>query len=155
MNNPKPNKVSQKAPALAPLRYLSPLHRIQRQLQVYLHNRVTPIGVSGTEAHVLSYLASYAPVPVGDLVRVFGLKKSTLTGLLDRLEEAGFTTRQLNPDDRRSFLVTITPRGAKAAKKIRAVLEEFETAMDAELSPSDQKAFVRLVKAIDRVTATE
>jgi len=150
MNNPKPNK----KPTHPPLRYLSPLHRIQRQLQVYLHRRVKPLGVTGTEAHLLSYLASYGPVPVGDLVRVFGLKKSTLTGMLDRLEASDLTTRHLNPDDRRSFLLEITPRGRRAAKKIRAVLEDFEAAMDAELSTSDQKAFVRVAAAIDRVTST-
>ena len=151
MNNPKSNKW-EKTPALPPLRYLSPLHRIQRQLQVYLHDHVTPLGVSGTEAHLLSYLASYAPVPIGELVHVFGLKKSTLTGVLDRLEEAGFTTRHLNPDDRRSFLLKITPRGMKTARRVRAVLEDFEAAMDAELSASDKKAFVRVTAAIARIT---
>ncbi len=156
MNSPKPNKTKtnrQKAPALPPLRYLSPLHRIQRQLQVHLHQSVAPIGITGTEAHLLSYLASYAPVPVGDLVRVFGLKKSTLTGILDRLEEAGYTIRQINPDDRRSFLLKTTPRGAKAAQKVRALLERFEASLDAELSASDKKAFVRVAAAIERATS--
>ncbi|HEX2642293.1 MAG TPA: MarR family transcriptional regulator, partial [Thermoanaerobaculia bacterium] len=72
------------------LDFLSPLHKASRQISVYLESHTRELGVSPAEGHVLTYLRSYAPTPIGDLVRVFGIKQSTFTSMLDRLEEAGF-----------------------------------------------------------------
>jgi len=112
------------------------------------------MGISGTEGHLLSYLLSYSPVPVGDLVRVFGVKKSTLTGVLDRMEKSGFILRILNPSDRRSFLLELTPKGQTIATKVRAQLDEFEASLEKQLSTQDKLAFNHLMKAISLVTLT-
>lgn len=147
MNNTKPNK--------KPLRYLSPLHRISRQIQDHLDLQARAVGVSGTEAHLLSYLGSYAPVAVGNLVRVFGLRKSTLTGMLDRLEKSSLIERSLHPTDRRSLLVDLTSEGQVVAQEIRGQLESFEAALDRELAPHGEKALNGLLKAVNRITKSE
>src|SRR6185295_5127142 len=98
-----------------PLQFLSPIHKATRQITLHLQEEVEACGVSAKGGHRMTYLAGYAPCPVGELSRVFGMGKSTLTGLLDRLVEAGFVTRTLNPDDRRSFIVDITPSGRRTA----------------------------------------
>ncbi len=72
------------------LDFLSPLHKASRQLSVYLESQTRDLGVSPSEGHVLTYLRRYAPAPIGELVRVFGIKQSTFTSLLDRLERAGW-----------------------------------------------------------------
>jgi DNA-binding transcriptional ArsR family regulator len=89
-----------------PLEFLSPLHKASRQITVYLEAHTRELGVSPGEGHFLSYLRSYSPAPVGELVRVFGIKQSTFTSLLDRLEKAGLIRREMNPGDRRSFRST-------------------------------------------------
>src|SRR6476661_9749836 len=93
------------------LDFLSPLHKASRQISVYLESRTRELGVSPLEGHVLTYLRSYAPASIRDLVRVFGIKQSTFTSLLDRLEQDGFVHRAVNPDDRRSFLIHISDDG--------------------------------------------
>ena len=90
------------------LKFLSPIHKSTRQIELYLEGRMAELGVSNPEGHLLSYLASYAPCPVGDLRRVFGYKGSTLTSMLDRLERRGLITRGAHPGDRRSFLVELS-----------------------------------------------
>lgn len=151
-------------PAHPPLRYLSPWHRATRQLASHLHALAAAVDVPPNEAHLISYLGSYAPVPIGTLVGVFGLNKSTLTGMLDRLETAGLATRAINPDDRRSILIDLTDDGRAAAARVRGQLEALEAALDAELGPGpdgepdgeprpdDRAAFARIIAAIGRVT---
>ncbi|MCB1184336.1 winged helix-turn-helix transcriptional regulator [bacterium] len=143
MNNPKPN--------YPPLRYLSPWHRVSRQLADHLRARSEAVGAPPTESHLVSYLGSYAPVTIGRLVAVFGHNKSTLTGMLDRLEQAGLAARTPNPDDRRSFLVDLTDAGRAVAARIRGQLEEVEAALDTALGPDDRAAFARIMAAIARV----
>lgn len=148
-------KPTTRAPSRPPLRYLSPWHRATRQIQDHLAAEAAAEGVPTGVAHLLSYLGSYAPVPLGALVQVFGLRKSTLTGLVDRLEQAGLAARAVNPDDRRSFLVDLTPAGQDAAARLRVRLEAFEAALDAQLSPDQRQAFTRMLDAIKRVTSPQ
>lgn len=45
------------------------------------------------------------------------LSKSGLTRLVDRIEDAGYLKRELDPNDRRSFFATITDPGIEAIRE--------------------------------------
>jgi DNA-binding MarR family transcriptional regulator len=134
------------------LEFLSPLHKASRQINVYLESQGSEPGMGTSEGHVLTYLGSYAPAPIGELVRVFGIKQSTFTSMLDRMEEAGLIRREMNPADRRSFLIHITPRGREMAGRSTRVLEEFEDAIRARVSPADVAGFHAVMAAIEEIT---
>jgi len=137
------------------LEFLSPLHKASRQLSVYLEARTQAVGLSSLEGHVLTYLKSYAPAPVGELVRVFGLKQSTLTSVLDRLERPGLIHREINPDDRRSFLIHITDDGRKLATRMTRVLLALEDDIRAHVSPRQIAGFHAVMAAIEAVTQVQ
>jgi len=95
---------------------------------------------------VLAQLARRGPTTVGELQREFGHKRSTLTNVLDRLEGRGLVRREVNRDDRRSFVVHPTAAGASAAKRIAAVVDDLERAILARTGDRDL-AGVRAVAA--------
>ena len=134
------------------LEFLSPLHKASRQISVYLESRTRELGVSPIEGHVLTYLRSYSPASIRDLVRVFGIKQSTFTSLLDRLERAGLVRRELNPDDRRSLLVHITDRGREVTARLNRVLEKLEDDLRARLRRPEVKGFHAVMAAVEEVT---
>ena len=133
------------------LEFLSPLHKATRQLAVYLEEPLGP-GLNVTEGHLISYLNSYAPAAVGELVRVFGIKQSTFTSILDRLEAAGLIRRELNPADRRSFLIHITDEGRAHARQSQRVLVELEDAIRSRVAPRDVQGFHAVMRAIEEIT---
>jgi DNA-binding MarR family transcriptional regulator len=137
------------------LRIISPLHKATRQLGIYLEERMAGLGILPGEGHLLSFLASYEPSPISELVRVFGVKKSTLTGRLDRLADRGLITRDVNPDDRRSFLVGLTAKGRRLARRVNQVTEGLEAEIDSRIRRSELTGFERILRAIDEVTAVE
>jgi len=134
------------------LHFLSPLHKASRQITMHLEARTRALGVSPTEGHLLTYLARYAPAPVGELVRVFGTKQSTLTSILDRLEAAGLLRRLPNPDDRRSFLLRLTPRGGRLAAGLNRDLIALEREIGRRVSARDQAGFAAVMAAVGAVT---
>lgn len=136
------------------LRFLSPLHRAIRQLTVCLGPRIAPLDV-GSEGHLLSYLRSYAPCPVGELRRVFGIKRSTLTSMLDRIEERGYVTRVAADHDRRSLLVSLTPDGRTVADRLEVILRGLEDEIHGRISARDLQGFDAVMAAIDDVTRVE
>lgn len=134
------------------LEFLSPLHKASRQITMYLEAQTREMGVSPLEGHVLTYLRKFAPVPVGELVRVFGLKQSTFTSLLDRLERDGLVRRELNPEDRRSLLVQITDRGREVTARLNRLLEKLEDDLRSRLRRPDVKGFQAVMAAVEDVT---
>jgi len=137
------------------LEFLSPLHKASRQITMYLEDQTRELGVSPLEGHVLTYLRKYAPAPVGELVRVFGVKQSTFTSLLDRLERDGLVRREPNPADRRSFLIHITERGRELTGRLNRLLERLEDDIRARLRQTEAKGFHAVMAAVEDVTRVQ
>ncbi len=134
------------------LTFLSPIHKASRQVAVYFEGQMEDLDVSPLEGHVLSYLRSYAPCPISELGRVFGLKGSTLTSMLDRLEDREVIGREINPDDRRSFVIKLTREGRRLADRIQKIVEQLEQMLGRVVGANDVKGFKAVMAAIDKVT---
>lgn len=126
-----------------------------RQLSLHLESRTGEHGISPTEGHILTYLRGYAPASVGDLVRVFGIKQSTFTSMLDRLEAAGLVRREVNLDDRRSFLIHLTDAGVESTDRLNQVLHDLEAEIRSRLRPEDVEGFRAVMRAVDEVTKVQ
>jgi DNA-binding MarR family transcriptional regulator len=85
------------------------------------------------------------PIGMTELGRLLHLEKSSLTGLVDRVERRGLVVRTRDPNDRRASQVALTGQGARlAADSHEDVTERLEALAD-ELAPADRK---RLASAI-------
>ena len=137
------------------LQFLSPLHKASRQLSVYLEEPAREPALNPGDGHLLTYLNSYAPAPIGELVRVFGIKQSTFTSMLDRLERAGLIRREMNPGDRRSFLIHITDAGRAQAEEANGILQRLEEDIRSRVSPRDVEGFHAVMRAIEEITQVQ
>lgn len=138
-----------------PLRFLSPIHKAGRQISVCLAKQLRTFGLDSPEGHTLSYLRSYSPCSVGELARVFGHIASTMTSILDRLEQRGFIERTTNPDDRRSFLVGLTEVGLETADQILSLLETLEKRIADGVTEADVRGFNAVMASIGNVTEVQ
>lgn len=68
-------------------------------------------GLTVSQSYVLRLLFFHGPHTMGELANDLDVRLSTMTGVVDQLEEKGFVERADNPDDRRSLQVRITDRG--------------------------------------------
>jgi DNA-binding MarR family transcriptional regulator len=138
-----------------PLLFLSPIHRATRQVGLYLEARTRALGVSNAEGHLITYLRSYGPCAITELHRVFGYKRSTLTSMLDRLEERELVVRELDPEDRRSFRVGLTRAGRGAGERLQTILEEMEAKVQARIRKADLEGFRNVLHAIGEVAQVD
>ena len=135
-----------------PLQFLSPIHKASRQITIHLERATLELGVTPSEGHLLTYLRTYAPCPVSELERVFGHKASTLTSMLDRMAERNLLTRKINPSDRRSFTIELTPDGRKLAARIQKMLVAFEEQVKDRITERQSAGFRAVMGAIANVT---
>ena len=146
------NSGSSDSPRARRFPILSGLHRSSRAVGFHLEAPCAAEGVRPAEGHILSYLRSYGPCPVGALLAVFGHKPSTVTSMVTRLVERGLATRTPSGDDRRVVLLDLTREGARAADRLRAQLAALESAIRSEVKPRDLIGFQNVLTAIERVS---
>jgi DNA-binding transcriptional ArsR family regulator len=63
------------------------------------------IGINVTDLNCLNILALRGQLTAGELAKATGLTTASITGVLDRLEEAGFVRRERDAHDRRRVVV--------------------------------------------------
>jgi DNA-binding MarR family transcriptional regulator len=77
-------------------------------------------GLTPSQLSTLSSVGMCGPVRLGDLAATERIAPSTLTRLVNVLEERGYLLRQPAPGDARAFLVTVTDSGLEVLERIRA-----------------------------------
>src|SRR5262244_3564242 len=70
------------------------------------------IGINATDLNCLNILSFSGHMTAGELARATGLTTASITGVIDRLEEAGFVTRERDPRDRRRVVVQVVLKRA-------------------------------------------
>lgn len=66
------------------------------------------IGISSGDLECLDFVASHQPATAGSLAGATGLTTGAITGVIDRLEKAGYVRRVRPDSDRRKVLVSTT-----------------------------------------------
>jgi len=77
-------------------------------------------GITGAQYGVLRCLADAGPggLMLSDLSRLLMVTCGNVTGVVDRLEQAGLLRRERSPDDRRVVFARLTPEGASLFDRV-------------------------------------
>ncbi|MVU77925.1 MarR family transcriptional regulator [Nocardia sp. ET3-3] len=87
---------------------------------------VVDLDVTESEANALANLADGRGRTVSQLGAGIGIRPTTLTGVLDRLERKGLITRGIRQGDRRAVLIELTPAGSTAATEVLRAMTDLE-----------------------------
>jgi DNA-binding MarR family transcriptional regulator len=64
------------------------------------------LGLTAVDHRALHLIMRNAPLSASSLAQLTGLTPGAVTGMIDRLERAGYVRRGPDPDDRRRILIT-------------------------------------------------
>ena len=128
------------------------LHRATHATLHALGSRLAGLDLSAPDINVLANLADGARRTVGALATATATKPTTLTSALDRLAKRGYLVRDLDPGDRRSFLISLTPSGEAAAQTVAAAVHDIERQALAAVTEADLAGFHALIGAITEVS---
>ncbi len=77
------------------------------------------IAITMPQAKLLYLLGAAGDLHMSELVARLGVSLSTVSGLVDRIVEAGLASRRDDPSDRRQVVVGLTPAGAGLIDRFR------------------------------------
>ena len=101
---------------------------------IMFHQNVADVlGLHITDHKCLDLIRQYGAMPAGRLAQLTGLTTGAVTGIIDRLEKAGFVRRANDPKDRRRTIIEPV-RNKKWERKIEAIFIPFHESMRKLLS---------------------
>lgn len=114
--------------------------------------RLAPIGLNVRLCGVLNLLAE-GPISQQALGEQLGIDRTTVVELIDELEQQGVVVRRRNPADRRSYALTLTPKGRMVQKRAARVFDAAADEFFDALEPAERQVLLgmllRLISAAD------
>lgn len=134
---------------------ISAIHRANRQASIFIDELLRDFKVSAPEGHLMAYVRLYGPSSVGELVRVFGYRKPTMSSMISKLEKRGYLRRFLNENDKRSILVELTPEGRDFSDACREKVQGLDAAILEQVTEVDLEGFQKVLSAIANITGVQ
>jgi DNA-binding MarR family transcriptional regulator len=110
------------------------------------------IGMTDTDMQVIDILDSTGPATAGQLADLTGLTTGAITGMLNRLEEAGLVRRERDPNDGRKVIVRLE-KGKDEMREINAMFDGVGGAWDDMASSYDNEQLAFLLEFLRRSNA--
>lgn len=82
------------------------LRHLIADVVLFNHLVAQQVGLNSSDSQFMTLLEVHGPLTPGQLARLSGLTTGTVTGVIDRLEHAGFVRRDRAEADRRKVVVT-------------------------------------------------
>jgi DNA-binding MarR family transcriptional regulator len=76
------------------------------------------LGLNRTDLHCVNIIENAGGLTAGELAAEAGLTTGAVTGVIDRLERAGYARRVADPADRRRVKLEVTPKFYARAERI-------------------------------------
>jgi DNA-binding MarR family transcriptional regulator len=100
------------------------LRRIIRAVDLHSRHLVHEVGLTWPQLATLRAAERLGDCSIGSLARAIHLGQPTLTGIVQRLERAGYVERAPHEQDGRSVKISITPRGQNLLKNAPSLLQD-------------------------------
>jgi DNA-binding MarR family transcriptional regulator len=92
------------------------IRRLMQGREIYTKELNKKYQVSAGQLNCLLALYENGPLPPSQIARHILVKSSTVTGIIDRLEQKGLVTRSRNSPDRRVITIELTEAGRLLAQ---------------------------------------
>jgi DNA-binding MarR family transcriptional regulator len=124
------------------------VNRILAEVCLLEHHTAQRLSLGGTDVRFLTLLGVHGPLTPGRLATLTGLTTGSVTGVIDRLERAGYVGRERDGVDRRKVRVVPDP---VAAARLTAERNGRIDVLDAALSRRDPAELEIIAKFLDEI----
>ena len=121
--------------------------RLHQRMLGQMTARIRELGLSIPQFDLLSTLSEGEGISQSELAERLYVTKGNVSGLVDRLVQAGLVERRAIAGDRRSYAMHLTPEGRRLAEAGIAAQREFVASTLGKLGPDDLAELDRLVLA--------
>jgi len=124
------------------------LTRAQHAVLSYFRSRLDEYDVTPVQYGILSCLWCKDGQTATEIAQRICLDGSTITGILDRMENKGLLERQSDPNDRRAIRVVLSDKGRQLEKPLGEVVKASNQRVLDIFTKEEQELFVESLKRV-------
>ncbi|MFE0178329.1 MarR family winged helix-turn-helix transcriptional regulator [Streptomyces sp. NPDC059002] len=123
--------------------------RVARLHRIAAGKLLKKLGLYPGQEFVMMHLWDAGAVRQSELIKAVELDPSTVTKMLQRLEQAGHVRRRPDPSDRRAVLVEATDASCGLLAQVEGAWAELEGHTLAGLEPAERTELARLLAKVE------
>lgn len=127
---------------------ISQLKQVQGRLFERLLSKANIREFNGAQGRILYVLWQRDEVPIIELSKQTGLAKTTLTSMLDRMEEAELISRNFDKSDRRQILIRLTDKAKELKSDYEKVSKDMNEIFYKDFSDSEIEIFENMLSRV-------
>lgn len=131
--------------AIDPERVWFRFMRLHQRLLGQMSARIRALGLSIPQFDLLSTLTEREGISQSELAERLYVTKGNVSGLVDRMVQAGLVERRAISGDRRSYAMHLTPEGRRLAEAGIAAQRAFVASTLGKVEPADLAELDRVV----------
>jgi DNA-binding MarR family transcriptional regulator len=148
-HNPEPNPVADRDELVA--RILGPLARRHSTATVLFHHAMAErLGLGPSDHKCLDLLLERGPMTGSQLATITGMTTGAITGVVSRLERAGYLRREQDPKDGRKQRLIPSPEGLR---EVGRAFDGVRPASASLLDDFDAEQLAVIARFLERFTA--
>lgn len=124
------------------------LRYINKKMQRHVMEQVQDLNLTAPQIMVLRHVGREPGLSLSALSEELGLATSTVCGIVDRLERAGFLTRNTDPEDRRRIRLYLTPKTVALRDRVPALTANFLAGLMASLPDTEINKILEALKTL-------
>ena len=128
-------------------RFIFLISKVCQKLVINLQKSFSESGIEVTpiQGMLLFFLQKNDGSSLTQISQGLMLENPTVTGLIDRLEKLGYVKRSDHPDDRRVYLIYLTEKGNKVAKKALPIVKKLNEEIKKGYSKEEIENFKKVL----------
>jgi DNA-binding MarR family transcriptional regulator len=127
------------------------IRNLNKSMRHRFHDFMQDSGLTFPQLSVISTLTKNGEVKVSVLSNKIGLSDSTVSGILDRLEQKNIIRRERNQDDRRVVKIALTEGSRKFYKDFHKRTEEHFSNLLKRLSEQEIKDIIKGLETLNSI----
>ncbi|MFF1252780.1 MarR family winged helix-turn-helix transcriptional regulator [Pseudarthrobacter sp. NPDC058329] len=127
--------------------FLYLIKQIELGLRPHLEEAVSLEGMTSGQYTALTVLERRPGLTSSELARRSFVRAQTMAETIQNLTESGLIKREHDPENRRQYLLFLTPEGKRVIDALREPVAAVETRLLKYLDSNQKKAFARYLRA--------
>lgn len=119
---------------------------IDRHARRYYDKELEPYGFGGAQLRILMPLYKMDGINQGLLAQTIKVDKTTITRTIKKLVDDGYVLRQIDENDRRSYLIFLTEKGKAIEPEMIRIFTKWEENLLSKFDADQRKNVLRLIE---------
>lgn len=121
---------------------------ITRYSRIFSERKLQEYDIGFSEECVLLFLSRFGNINQDTIAKHFMIDKGSIAKTAGKLEEKGFIQRYPNPENKREYLISLTPKGTGVIGQMGTIAREWDECVYEGLSEEDVLQLNRIMEVM-------